>query len=150
MLTAAKTFRRTTIMEQSLILLKPDTVARHLIGEMISRFERKGLKIAAMRMLTITQELVKRHYAEHLEKDFYPHLEKYISSGPVVAMILEGHEAIKVVRHLIGPTNGVNAPPGTIRGDYALSSQENLVHASDSLESAAREIEIFFPSEHKA
>lgn len=139
-----QTFRKAIIMERTLVLLKPDTVARRLIGEIISRLERKGLTIAAMRMLVITPELAKHHYAEHQTKEFYPYLVQYISSGPVVAMIVEGSEAVKVVRQMIGPTNGVDAPAGTIRGDYSLSSQENLVHASDSQESALREIGIFF------
>ena len=132
-------------MEQTLILLKPDAVERRLVGEILSRFERKGLTIAAMKLIQITPELAKQHYAEHVSKPFYLGLEQYITSGPVVAAILEGPEAIKVVRTLVGPTNGIDAPPGTVRGDFSLSAQQNLVHASDKPESAKREIELFFP-----
>jgi nucleoside-diphosphate kinase len=130
--------------EQTLILLKPDAVERRLVGEILGRFERKGLTVTAMKLLRITPDLAKRHYAEHVSKPFYPGLEEYITSGPVVAAILEGPEAIKVVRLWVGPTNGIDAPPGTIRGDFSLSAQRNLVHASDSAESAKREIELFF------
>jgi nucleoside-diphosphate kinase len=132
-------------MEQTLILLKPDTVERQLVGTILSRFEQKGLKIVAMRMLQFTPELSRRHYADHVDKPFYPNLEIYITSGSVVAAILEGPEAISVVRRMIGPTNGIEAPSGTIRGDFALSGQRNLVHASDSPAAAEREIAIFFP-----
>jgi len=131
-------------MEQTLILLKPDTVERQLVGAVLNRFEQKGLKIAAMRMLQFTPEIARRHYADHVDKPFYPGLEAYITSGPVVAAILEGTEAITIVRRMIGPTNGAEAPSGTIRGDFALSSQRNLVHASDSTAAAEREIGIFF------
>jgi nucleoside-diphosphate kinase len=131
-------------MQQTLIILKPDAVERQLVGELINRFERKGLQIVAMRMLRITPELAKKHYAEHAAKPFYPGLEEYITSNPVVAAILEGPEAIAVVRRLVGATNGIEAVAGTIRGDFSLSSQRNLVHASDSPESAEREIKIFF------
>jgi len=131
-------------MEQTLILLKPDAVERRLVGEILSRFERKGLTITAMKRIQITPELAKRHYAEHIAKPFYPDLERYITSGSVVAAILEGPEAVKVVRTMVGPTNGINAPAGTIRGDFSLSAQANLVHASHKPESAKREIELFF------
>ena len=131
-------------MERTLILLKPDTVERRLVGTILSRFEQKGLKIAAMRMLHFTPELARRHYADHVDKPFYPGLETYITSGSVVAAVLEGAEAVLVVRSMIGPTNGIEAPPGTIRGDFALSSQRNLVHASDCTAAAEREISIFF------
>lgn len=134
-------------MEKTLILLKPDTVQRGLVGEVLKRFEQKGLQIVEMRMLRFTPELAARHYAEHVGKDFYPGLEQYILSGSVVAAILEGPEAIAVVRGMLGPTNGIKAPAGTIRGDFSLSNQQNLVHASDGPESAAREIAIFFPQE---
>ena len=133
-------------MERTLILLKPDTVERQLVGAVLSRFEQKGLKIAAMRMLQFTPELARKHYADHIGKPFYPGLETYITSGPVVAAILEGTEAVSVVRRMIGPTNGIEAPSGTIRGDFALSSRQNLVHASDSTTAAEREISIFFES----
>jgi len=131
-------------MERTLILLKPDTVERQLIGTILSRFEQKGLQIVAMRMLQFTQELARQHYADHVDKPFYPGLETYITSGPVVAAILEGIEAVAIVRRMIGPTNGAEAPSGTIRGDFALNSQRNLVHASDSTAAAEREMEIFF------
>ena len=131
-------------MERTLILLKPDTVERQLIGQVLCRFEQKGLRIIAMKMLQFTPQLAQRHYADHLDKQFYPDLEAYITSGLVVAAILEGPDAIAVVRRMIGPTNGLEAPSGTIRGDLSLSSQRNLVHASDSTEAARREIAIFF------
>lgn len=131
-------------MEKTLILLKPDAVSRGLTGEILQRFERKGFNIVEMRMLRFTPELARQHYAEHVGKPFYPGLEEYIMSGPVVAAVLEAPEAVAIVRRMIGPTDGVEAPAGTIRGDFALSKQRNLVHASDSPESAEREIEIFF------
>jgi nucleoside-diphosphate kinase len=136
----------TMTVQHTLILLKPDAVERQLVGHILSRFEQKGLRIVDLRWLRFTQELARQHYAEHIEKPFYSGLEKYIMSGPVVAAVLEGSEAIDVVRRLIGPTNGVEAPPGTIRGDFSLSNQQNLVHASDSAVSAEREINIFFPN----
>ena len=131
-------------MERTLVLLKPDTVERQLIGTILSRFEQKGLKIIALKMLQFTPELAKQHYADHLSQPFYPRLEAYIISGPVVAAVLEGDEAVAVVRRMIGPTNGLEAPAGTIRGDFSLSSQRNLVHASDSLDAAKREVALFF------
>lgn len=131
-------------MERTLILLKPDTVERKLVGTILSRFEQKGLKIVDLRMLQFTPELARRHYADHVDKPFYPGLETYITSGPVAAAILEGTEAVAVVRRMIGPTNGIEAPSGTIRGDYSLSGQQNLVHASDSVAAAEREMKIFF------
>lgn len=134
-------------MERTLVLLKPDAVRRRLAGEILSRFERKGLSLVQMRLLRITPELARKHYAEHVGKPFYPGLEEYITGGPVVAAILESPEAIAVVRRMVGPTNGIEAPAGTIRGDYSLSNQLNLVHASDGPESAKREIAIFFGDE---
>ena len=131
-------------MQKTLILIKPDGVQRGLCGEILSRFERKGLKIIALKMLHVTPELARRHYAEHVEKPFYPSLEKYITSSPIFALVAAGPEAISVVRLLIGPTNGLVAPPGTIRGDFSMSNQLNLVHASDSEVSAKREIATFF------
>lgn len=131
-------------MERTLILLKPDCVQRRLVGRVLARFEDKGLNLIAMKLLRITPQLAKRHYAEHVEKDWYPMLEEFITSGPVVAAIVEGPEAIRVVREMAGPTNGRNAPPGTIRGDFSCSRQTNLVHASDRPETATREIEMFF------
>lgn len=131
-------------MERSLILLKPDCVQRRLMGAVLTRFENKGLNVIAMKMLQVTPELSKQHYAEHVEKPFYPELEEFITGAPVVAMILEGEEAIGVVRKLLGATSGLAAEPGTIRGDFSCSKQMNLVHASDSSESAAREIGLYF------
>lgn len=135
------------VMERTLVLLKPDCYSRRVMGEILARFERKGLIVRAMKMLKVTPELAAQHYAEHLEKPFYPFLQAYITSAPVVAMVLEGPEAISCVRNLIGPTNGLKAAPGTIRGDYSQSGRENLVHASDSPESAARETALYFSPE---
>ena len=131
--------------ERTLVLVKPDAVRRGLVGEVLTRYERKGLQIVAMDQRMIDGELADRHYAEHLERDFYPPLRAFITSGPLVAMVLEGDQAIAVVRAINGATDGRVAAAGTIRGDYSLSNRENLVHASDSAESAAREIPIFLP-----
>ena len=131
--------------ERSLVLLKPDAVRRGLVGEILSRFERKGLAIDALELRTLTGELADQHYAEHVERDFYPPLRTFITSGPLVALVLSGDQAIDVVRTLIGPTDGRKAVPGTIRGDLSLSNRENLVHASDSPESAKRELALWFP-----
>ena len=131
-------------MERTFVMIKPDGVHRSLIGEVISRLERKGLKIVAMKMLWIDKELAERHYAEHREKPFFSSLVDYITSGPVVAMVVEGRNAIKVVRNLVGATNPVEASPGTIRGDLGMDLGRNVVHASDSLQSAEREISLFF------
>jgi nucleoside-diphosphate kinase len=131
-------------METTLVLLKPDCVQRRLVGDIISRFERKGLNLVAMKMLCVTPELSREHYAEHVSKPFYKNLEDFITSAPVVAMAVEGLDAIRVVRELLGATNGLKAAPGTIRGDYSSSRQMNLVHASDSPESAARELKLYF------
>jgi nucleoside-diphosphate kinase len=134
-------------METSLVLLKPDCVQRRLIGEIIGRFERKGLNVVGMRMLQVSPALSREHYAEHVSKPFYPNLEEFITSAPIVALAVEGLEAIRVIREMLGATNGLKAAPGTIRGDYSSSRQMNLVHASDSPESAARELALYFPSE---
>ena len=134
-------------MERTLVLLKPDCVQRRLIGRVLARFEDKGMNIAAMRLMQVTPELAKRHYAEHVHKDWYPELEAFITGGPIVAIIVEGPEAIRVVRDMVGVTNGLKANPGTIRGDFSSSQQMNLVHASDGPESAKREIAIFFAAE---
>lgn len=131
--------------EKTLVLVKPDGVRRGLVGEVISRFERLGLRIAAMRMLTVDEGLAARHYAEHSGKPFYSELVSFITSGEVVAMVLEGESAIATVRKLMGSTDPADAPPGTIRGDYGLEITENIVHGSDGPESAAREIALFFP-----
>ena len=130
---------------RTLVLLKPDAVRRGLVGNIVSRFEAKGLSIVAMEQRTIDAALADEHYADHVEKDFYPPLRDFVTSGPLVAMVLEGDEAIEVVRALNGATDGRKAAPGTIRGDYSLSNRENLVHGSDSTESAEREIKIWFP-----
>jgi nucleoside-diphosphate kinase len=131
-------------MERTFILLKPDCVQRRLMGQVISRFEQKGLNIVALKMLRITPELAKQHYAEHVQKGWYPTLESFITGGPVVAAVVEGLEAIKVVRDMLGATSGLNAAPGTIRGDYSSSRQMNLVHGSDGPEAAKREIALYF------
>lgn len=133
--------------ERTLVLLKPDALNRRLVGEIISRFEKKGLKIVAMKMLWMSREMAEKHYEMHKGKNFYESLLDYITSAPIIAMILEGDGAIEVVRRMIGETNGVKAEPGTIRGDYSISVQNNLVHASDSPESAEREIKLFFTPE---
>ena len=130
--------------ERTLILVKPDGVQRKLIGTIISRIENKGLNLIAMKMMKVTAELSRQHYAEHVEKPFYPDLEGFITSAPVVAMIVEGPEAVSVMRTLIGSTNGREAAPGTIRGDYGCSRQMNMIHGSDHPESAKREIAIYF------
>ncbi len=131
--------------QRTLVLLKPDTVRRGLVGEVIRRFEAKGLSLVAMELRTIDAAKADEHYAEHVERDFYPPLRAFVTSGPLVAMVLEGDEAIEVVRALNGATDGRKAAPGTIRGDLSLSNRENLVHGSDSPESAEREIKIWFP-----
>jgi nucleoside-diphosphate kinase len=131
-------------MQRTFILLKPDCVQRRLMGQVISRFEQKGLNVVAMKMLQITPELAKQHYAEHVQKGWYPTLESFITGGPVVAAVIEGLEAIKVVREMLGATNGLNAAPGTIRGDYSSSRQMNLVHGSDGPDAAKREIALYF------
>ncbi len=132
-------------MKQTLVLCKPDAVERSLVGEIISRFEKKGLKIAALRMLTIGPELAEKHYAEHIGKPFYNDLVDFIGRSPAVAMVIEGPEDTwEIVRKMMGATNAAQAEPGTIRGDFSALFTENLVHGSDSAESATREIEIFF------
>lgn len=131
-------------MERTLVLLKPDCVQRRLMGAILGRFEQKGLNVIAMKMMVVTPDLAKQHYAEHVEKPFYPGLEAFITGGPIVAMVLEGLEAIQVVRSMLGATNGIKAEAGTIRGDYSNSRQMNLVHASDGPEAAKREMELYF------
>ena len=131
-------------MDRTLILVKPDAFARSLTGEIIARFERKGLRIVALRHMTVTRELAERHYAEHAEKPFFDELVTFITSGPIVAMVLEGPEAVKAARQLIGATHPLEAAPGTIRGDLAIEMGQNMVHGSDSPESAARESGLFF------
>ena len=131
-------------MERSLILLKPDCVQRRLIGNIIARFEAKAINLVVLKLIQVTPELSKQHYAEHVEKPFYPGLEEFITGAPVVAMVLEGLEVIRVVRVMLGATNGLQAAPGTIRGDYSSSRQMNLVHASDGADAADREIALYF------
>ncbi len=131
--------------QRTLVLLKPDTVRRCLVGEVLSRFEAKGLSIVALDLRTIDGAMADEHYAEHVDKDFYPPLRDFVTSGPMLAAILEGDEAVEVVRALNGATDGRKAAPGTIRGDLSVSNRENLVHGSDSPESAEREIAIWFP-----
>jgi nucleoside-diphosphate kinase len=133
------------VSERTLVLIKPDAVSRGLVGEIIGRFERKGLTIEAMTLRTMDVALADQHYAEHVERDFYPPLRDFMTGGRLVALIVSGDEAIAVVRTLIGATDGRKATPGSIRGDLALSNRENLVHASDSPDSAKREIELWFP-----
>ncbi len=132
-------------MERTLILVKPDAFARNLTGEIIARFERKGLRLAALRHMTMTRELAEQHYAEHDGKPFFGELVSFITSGPLVAMVLEGESAITAARQVIGATNPLEASPGSIRGDFAIEVGQNMVHGSDSPESAAREIGLFFP-----
>jgi len=134
-------------MERTLVLLKPDCVQRRVVGRVLSRFEDKGLNIVAMKLMRVTPGLAKKHYAEHVEKSWYPMLEAFITGGPMVAMIIEGPLAVRVVRDLVGVTSGLEATPGTIRGDFGSSRQMNLVHASDGPEAASREIKIFFSDE---
>jgi nucleoside-diphosphate kinase len=132
-------------VDRTLILVKPDAFARNLTGEAIARFERKGLKIAALKRMEVPRELAEEHYAEHSERPFFGELVDFITGGPLVAMVLEGHEAVAAARQVIGATNPVEAAPGSIRGDYGLEVQTNLIHGSDSAESAAREAGLFFP-----
>jgi len=131
-------------MERTFVMFKPDCLERGLLGRILSRFEEKGLRLVAMKMLRVTPALARQHYAEHVEKPFYPGLEEFITASPVVATIFAGPEVIRVVREMLGATSGLKAAAGTIRGDYSASRQMNLVHASDSPESAAREIGIYF------
>ena len=132
-------------MERTLILIKPDAFARNLSGEIIARFERKGLRLVAMSLMTMTRDLAARHYAEHEGKGFYEELVSFITSGPLVAMVLEGEEAVVAARQVIGATNPLQANTGSIRGDYAIEVGQNMVHGSDSPDSAAREVGLFFP-----
>jgi nucleoside-diphosphate kinase len=132
-------------VSRTLILVKPDAFARNLTGEIIARFERKGLRIAALRHLTVDRELAEQHYAEHVGKPFFEELVSFITSGPIVAMILEGDEAVRAARQVIGATNPLEAAPGSIRGDFAIEVGQNMVHGSDSDESAEREANLFFP-----
>jgi nucleoside-diphosphate kinase len=132
-------------MERTLILVKPDAFARNLTGEIIARFERKGLRLAALQQMTITRELAEQHYAEHVGKPFFEELVAFITSGPLVALALEGDQAVAAARQVIGATNPIEASPGSIRGDYAVAVGQNMVHGSDSPESGVRELALFFP-----
>lgn len=132
-------------MERTLILVKPDAFARNLTGEIIARFERKGLKLVALKQETLTREIAEQHYAEHNGKPFFGELVDFITSGPLVAMVLEGESAVEAARQVIGATNPLQSAPGSIRGDFAISIGQNMVHGSDSPESAARESHLFFP-----
>ncbi|NLC11428.1 MAG: nucleoside-diphosphate kinase [Firmicutes bacterium] len=131
-------------MERTFVMLKPDAVQRNLVGELISRLEKKGLKICALKMLSISRELAERHYEEHKEKPFFQELVSFITSGPVVAMVCEGQNAFEIVRKLMGATDPLKAEPGTIRGDYAIYMGNNIIHGSDSYKSAEKEINLFF------
>ena len=132
-------------MDRTLILVKPDAFARGLTGEIIARFERKGLTLMALKQMTVERDLAERHYDEHKERPFFGELVDFITGGPLVAMVLEGHEAVTAARQLIGATNPLEATTGSIRGDFGLEVQANLVHGSDSAESAQRETGLFFP-----
>ena len=132
-------------MDRTLILVKPDAFERGLSGEIIARFERKGLKIVALKHMTVTEDLAKQHYAEHEGKPFFGELVEFITSAPLVALVLEGHEAVVAARQVIGATNPLEAAPGSIRGDFAIEVGQNMVHGSDSPESAEREIGLWFP-----
>jgi nucleoside-diphosphate kinase len=131
-------------MQRTLILVKPDAFARSLSGEIIARFERKGLAIVALRSMTVERELAERHYAEHAERPFFGELVDFITSGPIVAIVLEGIDAVQAARQVIGATNPLEASPGSIRGDFAIETGRNMVHGSDSPESGAREAALFF------
>jgi|SRR5712691_1226190 len=133
-------------MDRTLILVKPDAFARGLTGEILARFERKGLRIVALQLKTMSPDLAKEHYAEHEGKPFFGELVEFITSGPLVALVLEGYEAVAAARQVIGATNPLEAAPGSIRGAFALEVGHNLVHGSDSPESAAREVGLFFPN----
>jgi nucleoside-diphosphate kinase len=133
------------VSERSLVLIKPDAVRRGLVGEILGRFERKGLTVDAMVRRSMDGALADQHYADHVEKGFYPPLKEFMTSGPLVALVLSGDEVIEVVRAMLGATDGRKAAAGTIRGDLSLSNRENLVHASDSPESAKRELMLWFP-----
>ncbi len=132
-------------MEETLVLIKPDGVKRQICGEILTRYERKGLMIKAMKLLQTPKELAEEHYAEHKDKPFFGELVDFITSGPVLAFVLAGKNAVTSVRTINGATNPVDATPGSIRGDYALTMDSNVVHASDSVDSAAREIHLWFP-----
>ena len=134
-------------MEQTLVLLKPDAVQRALVGEIISRLERRGLKLVAMKMLRLDEEMAGRHYGAHVDKPFFAGLIDFITSAPLLAMVVEGENAVELVRAIVGATNPRDAAPGTVRGDFAVSVGPNLIHGSDSKEAATKEISLFFAAE---
>lgn len=133
--------------QRSFVMLKPGVLQRRIVGDIISRFEKKGLNLVGIKILTIPPALACAHYAEHSKKDFFQHLVSYITSGPVVAMVFEGEFAVPIIRKICGPTRVDEAPPGTIRGDFSMHTAQNIVHASDSLESAEKEVNLFFKPE---
>lgn len=132
-------------VERTLVLIKPDGVQRHLIGEILSRIERKGFHVLGLRMMMMTEDIAAKHYSEHIDKDFYRPLVDFMTSGPLVAAVIEGDDAVSEWRAMMGPTDPATAPPGTIRGDYATNKRANVTHGSDAVQSARREIAIFFP-----
>ena len=134
-------------MERTYLMIKPDGVQRGICGEIVSRFEKKGLKLVAMKLMVIPKEVAENHYGEHKERPFFPSLINYITSGPVLAMVWEGESAVSVCRNMMGKTNPKESAPGTIRGDYGMQTGMNIIHGSDSVESAEREISIFFRPE---
>lgn len=131
-------------MENTLVFIKPDGVERGLVGEVLQRFEKRQIKIKALKLLSLTEALIEAHYVEHITKPFFPSLKEYMLSGPIVVMILEAENVVSIVRKMVGVTNSAEAAPGTIRGDFALNTANNIIHASDSVESAQREIKNFF------
>lgn len=134
-------------MERTFVMVKPDGVERGVVGEVVTRFERRGFRLCGMKAMRIDRALAERHYAEHVEKPFFPSLAAFITRGPVVAMVWEGQEAVTVARTMLGATDAAQAAPGTIRGDLSLSKEENIVHGSDGADSAAREITLFFAAD---
>lgn len=134
-------------MEETLVIIKPDAIQRMLVGKIISRFEEKGLKIKAIKIKILEKELLEKHYQQHTQKPFFKSLVEFMQSNPSILLVLEGKEAIKIVRKIVGATNGRNAEPGTIRGDYSVSNQNNLVHASEDKQAAEKEIKLFFKKE---
>lgn len=131
-------------MEQSLVFIKPDGVERGLTGEILKRFEQRGIKLIKLELKTLTEQQIEAHYQEHIKKPFFPNLKRYILSGPIALMVLEAENVISIIRTMVGVTNAAEAAPGTIRGDFALNTQNNIIHASDSVDSAKREISNFF------
>lgn len=136
-----------SFVQRTFVLIKPDAISRGLVGEILTRIERKGLRVVSMDLRTIDRDLAQRHYAEHEGKHYYADVIDFITSAPVIAIVVEGEQAIEAMRNLVGSSYAVNAAPGTVRGDFALGTIENLVHASDSIESADREIGMWFPSQ---